>query len=138
VELEPEADELVHALLEGQLDVEPDRVGVRLAGAAVGGLHDPRAAARDDREPGLAEHPGGFAGERVLPVVSWRAGGAEDRHGGPDVGQRVEAGAQLELDALEPIIVGERRQHRRLLGGDDLLVERCWEARAGAFHGDHY
>src|SRR3954454_2936009 len=49
MEGEPEVDPVVLGLLVRQLDVEPDRRHARLAGPAVGSLHDPRAAARDDR-----------------------------------------------------------------------------------------
>src|SRR5215210_8073535 len=73
--------------------------------------------------PGFPRQPGSFPRERVLGVLLWRARRAEDRRGGAHVRERLEAAAQLLLDALEPSLVGERGQHRRLLGGDDLLVE---------------
>ena len=49
-ELHAEVDVLVQALLEGQLDVAADGDAARLLRPAVGGLHDARAAAGDDRE----------------------------------------------------------------------------------------
>ena len=92
--------------------------------AAVGRLHDPGAAAGDDREAALADEARGLAGELVLGVVRRRARRAEEADGrGADAGERVEAHPQLVGDPVEPVLVGERRADRRLLGGDDLLVE---------------
>src|SRR5215211_4750115 len=131
VEGQPELDVGVHALLEGQLDLEPDRERVPLERAAVGCLHRPRAAARDDREAGLPHPPGGLAREGVLGVALQRAGRAEDRHRGAHVRQSVEAHLQLLLDARDARAVGERREDAHLLGGDDLLVEGRRQARRG-------
>src|SRR6185503_5547394 len=51
LEVQPLGDVGVGALLERQPDVEADRLAARLAGAAVGRLHDARAAAGGDDEP---------------------------------------------------------------------------------------
>ena len=61
-----EVDVGVEALLVGQLDVAADRQPAALAAAAVRRLHDPRAAAGDDREARLGEAPGDPPGELVL------------------------------------------------------------------------
>ena len=45
LEVQPVGDEAVRALLEGQADVQSDRLAAGLVGAAVGGLHDAGAAA---------------------------------------------------------------------------------------------
>ena len=74
------------------------------------------------------------ARQLVLGVVARRARRAEDRHRRAHVRQRVEAHAQLLLDPLQPRLVGERGEDRRLLGGEDLLVEGGGRARLGA-HG---
>src|SRR5215213_4065664 len=83
----------------------------------------PRVAAGDDGESALADQAGGLAREAVLGVIGWRAGRAEEGGCGGDAGQRVEARAQLFGDAIESVLVGKRRPDRRLLSGDDLLVE---------------
>jgi len=123
VELERYVAVGVAALLERQLDVEPDRAGTGVPRPAVGRLHDSGPAAGDDREPALTDEAGGLAREGVLGVVRGRPGRAEEGCRGADSGERVEPGSQLVGDALEPVLVGERRSDRRLLGGDDLLVE---------------
>src|SRR3954469_22648947 len=55
VEGQADIDVLVQRLLVRQLDPEPDADRARLPRAAVGGLHDPGAAAGDDRVALLAE-----------------------------------------------------------------------------------
>ena len=107
VELEPVFDEAIHSLLERQLDIESDRVRSSLARAAVGGLHDSRSAACDDREARLSEQLGGLPREGILTVILGRLRGPEDRHGGADVGQRLEARPQLAR--ADPLEAGPRR-----------------------------
>ena len=51
VEVERRRDVRVRVLLERQLDIEPDRLAAGLPRAAVGGLHDARAAARGHDKP---------------------------------------------------------------------------------------
>ena len=53
----PRSTQLVQALLERQLDAEPDRDAAGLAGAPVGRLHRPRAAAGDDGVAGVGPAP---------------------------------------------------------------------------------
>ena len=55
-ELHGEVDVGIERLLVGQLDVAADRQAAGLLAAAVGGLHDPRPAAGDDR-PAVAGQP---------------------------------------------------------------------------------
>ena len=70
-ELDAEVDVGVEPLLVGQLDVAADRQAAALLAAAVGRLHDPRAAAGDDGVAGLGEHP---ADLRAMRVVAGRSG----------------------------------------------------------------
>jgi len=123
VEVERDVAVGVAALLEGKLDVEAHRQRAGVPGAAVRRLHDPGAAARDDREPALADDAGGLARELVVRVAGGRARGAEEACGGRHAGKRVEALAQLGRDPVDAVLVRERRADRRLLGGDDLFVE---------------
>src|SRR5918994_5316777 len=123
VELERDVAVAVPALLERQLDVEAYRQRLGLTRAAVGGLHDPGAAAGDDREATLADEAGGLAGELVVRIVGGRARRAEEARCGRDARERVEAHAQLLDDAVDAVLVGQGRADRRLLGGDDLFVE---------------
>ena len=51
----PEVDPLVHALLERQLDAEPDRHAARLVAALVRGLHDAGPAAGDHGVAGVGQ-----------------------------------------------------------------------------------
>jgi hypothetical protein len=122
VERERQVDPFVHALLVGQLDAEADRRHARVAGALVGGFHDARAAARDDREPFVAELARELPRLAVLRRPRIRAGRSEDRDGLADVRQRREALAQLVLDAKEPLGVGELGEDRARLGLQQLLV----------------
>jgi len=137
VELECDVAVGVGALFEGQLDVEPNRMGARILRPAVGGLHESRATARDDRHAVLADGAGGLARELVVGVVRLRARRAEEAGGRADVGECLETPPKLVADALDPVLVGECRPDRRLLGGDDLLVQGAGIARRGiARHGD--
>ena len=102
----PEVDPLVEALLEGQLDAQPDRHPAGLAGALVPGLHDPRPAAGDHRVAGAGEPGSDLLGEGVVRVGGVGAGGPEDAHGRSDVGQRPEALDELGLDAQHPPGIG--------------------------------
>jgi len=137
VELERDVAVGVGALLKGELDVETDRMGARLLRPPVGGLHESRAAARDDRHAALAEGASGRAGQLVVGVVRRGASGPEEARGRADVRQRPEAHPELLADPLDPVLVRERRADRRLLGGDDLLVQGAGIARRGvARHGD--
>ena len=130
VELEPDVAVGVETLLERQLDVEADRERAGVAGAAVGGLHRPRAAARDDREAGLAERYAPVSRASAYSGSSGRVR-AEPKNeaAGPTCGERVEAHLELARDARDARAVGERREDALLLGGDDLLVA-LWRACA--------
>ena len=52
--------------------------------------------------------PADLAGAGVLGIVGGRAGGAEDADRGPEVGERLEARAQLALDQRQALGVGAR------------------------------
>jgi len=123
VELEGDVAVGVAALLERQLDVEADREGAGVLGAAVRRLHDPRPSARDHRHAALADHASGLERELVVGVAGRCTGGPEEARGRADRRERIEAHPQLLADPLDPVLVAERRADRRLLGGDDLLVE---------------
>ena len=71
----------VRELLVRELDVEPDRDAAALLGAAVRGLHDPGAAAGDDREVGPGEPARGLARRLVGGVALADPRRAEDRDG---------------------------------------------------------
>ena len=132
VEVEAEVDVGVLELLVRQLDVEPDRRHARVARAAVAGLHDPRAAAGDDREAGAAERGGRLARLRVHRVVARRARGAEDRDRLADVREALEAGPQLLVDPPQPRRVVELGDDRRGVGLEQLLVGRGRRPRVRA------
>jgi len=131
VELERDVAVGVAALLEGQLDVEADGQRAGVLGAVVGRLHQAGTAAGDDRHAALADDAGGRARELVVRVVRRRARGAEEARGRTDVRKRLEAHPKLVADALDPVLVRECRPDRRLLGGDDLLVQGPGLARHG-------
>ena len=134
VEGEPDVAVGVQVLLERQQDVEPDRGHPRLLGAAVGGLHQPRSAAGDHREPGLADRPAELVGLRVQRVALGGAGRAEHADRRPEPGERLEALAQLALDQVEPLRVGAGRGDVRRFGADDLGVRRERFGRLRVFH----
>jgi len=73
----------VAVLLARQLDVQADRRRLAEVRAAVHGLHDAGAAARDDREPGVREQPRDALGEREVGVVGRGPRAAEDRYRRP-------------------------------------------------------
>ena len=77
-----------------------------LAGALVGGLHRTRAAAGDHGEAGLDQLAPGLLADGVEGVVGRRAGRAEDRDRGPELGQRAEALDELGLDPQHAPRVG--------------------------------
>jgi len=123
VEVERDVAVGVAGLLVRQLDREADRQRAGVPSAAVGRLHQAGAAARDDRHARLADRASDLAGELVVGVVGLRARGAEEAGGGADLGEALEPGPELLADARDPVLVRECRPDRRLLGGDDLLVQ---------------
>lgn len=105
-ELDADVDVVVQALLEGQLDAEPDRDATAETAASVGGLHDARPAARDDRVPGPGQRRADPLREFVLLAVRLGARGTEDAHGVRQVGQQPETLDELRLDAQHSPGVG--------------------------------
>ncbi len=105
-EVDADVDVGVQALLERQLDPEPDRGALGLDAPAVGSLHDTRPAAGDDGVPGLRELGAELPRELVLGVVARRAGGPEHGDGGADLGEQAEALDELGLDAQHAPGVG--------------------------------
>ena len=85
-------------------------------------------------EAGVAQQPRGLAREGVLGVVGRGARGAEHRHRGAHVAERLEARPQLVEHPAEAVLVRQLRLDVRLLGGDDLLVEGGGYARLGVGH----
>jgi len=114
----------VQRLLVREDDVEADGGRADVLRTAVRGLHQARAAARDHGEPRVADRPADLAGALVERVVDRRARGAEDADGVTDVGEGLEAGAQLGLDQRKALRIGARGDDRGPLGADDLLAER--------------
>jgi len=129
VELERDVAVGVAALLERQLDVQAHRQRTGVLGATVGGLHQARAAARDDRHAALSDDARGLAREGVVGVVGLCAGRAEEAGRGAHARQGVEPHADLFADAVYAVLVGQRGADRRFLRGDDLLVKRAGLAR---------
>ena len=82
--------------------------------------------------PALAHQPRGLARELVLGVVRAAcAPSRRTRRPRPRGASASKPCVELGLDALDPRGVGERGDDRRLLRGDDLLVERDRHARLG-------
>src|SRR6266571_5463807 len=96
----------VETLLVRQLDVAADGQPVAFLTAAIRGLHDPRAAAGDDREPFLREHARGLDRLCVVGILGRGARGPEDGDGAVDVGERVESLDELSHDSQYPPRVG--------------------------------
>ena len=90
-EVQRQIDPVVDRLLVGQLDAQPDRNAACLRRALVGGLHDPRTAAGDDRDAALGEHRRQVFGRLVQRVVRFYAGRAEDGDRRAKFGEVVEA-----------------------------------------------
>jgi hypothetical protein len=82
-----------------QLDIAIDRASSYLLGAAVGGLHDPGAAARHHREAGARQLPPHLTAERIVRVVFLEARRAEDRHARTDEVKGAEAAHKFDHDA---------------------------------------
>jgi hypothetical protein len=122
VEVQREVHVRVHPLLEGELDAQADRAGTRLTRAAVGGLHQARAAAGYHRETLLAERAGHAAAELVLRMALGHPGRAPDRDRRSERAERLEAHDQLVADERQPLLVGLEGRDRRPLGAEDLLV----------------
>src|SRR4051794_8749391 len=122
VELQRGVDVAVDVLLEGQLDVQPDRARADLMGAAVGRLHRARAAAGDHGEAGAAQPPADLPGQLVLGASGRRARRAEHRHAALDPVQRLEAHLDLAAHPGDALVVGDEAQDARQLGAEDLLV----------------
>ena len=138
-ELDAEVDVGVERLLVRQLDIAPDREAATLLAAAVGRLHRARTTTGDDREAVLGEGSCDPARELVVRMAGRCPGGAEDRDGGADGRERVEALHELredpqgtprvgveELGAVrllqEALVLGGaagRMDQVRLLGPDD-------------------
>ena len=109
VELDSQVDVLVEGLLEGQLDVAPDRKPPSFAGAAVGRLHDAGSASGDDGEaaPGQQRAQPSRLGVHGIGVGD--PGRAEDADGAPDPGQGIEPLHELGHDPQHPPLVGAQR-----------------------------
>ena len=75
----------VAELLARQLDVETHRGGATEVGAAIGSLHDSRAAARNHGESGVRKQPGRLLGKRVIRMAGRNARAAEHAHRGTDL-----------------------------------------------------
>ena len=67
-------DVRVEMLLERQGDVQPNAGGTTFVGTFVAGLHDARAATRDNAEPEISELLGDLSGHLIV-WVSWFGSG---------------------------------------------------------------
>jgi hypothetical protein len=132
-ELDADVDVIVQALLEGQLDAQPDGDAAGLDRPAVRGLHDPRTTACDHGVPGLGQRRTDSLGHGVLIAVGLGTRGAEDAHRMRQIGQQPEPFDELGLDAQHtpgigvhpvrgPPIVEQTLVRGR--GGDRLAAER--------------
>ena len=74
-----------------QLDVAPDRASADILGAPIGGFHDARAAAGENREPKLRQSGAQLASELIVRVVLGKPGRAEHRDAWPDKVQHAKA-----------------------------------------------
>ena len=74
--------------------------------AAVGGFHDPRAAARDHGEAALRDAVADLPRSRVVGRVGLDARRPEDRHGQADAREHVEAVDELAHDAQHAPRIG--------------------------------
>ena len=128
VELQGAVEVIVGDLLLRELDVEPDGGHPGVASAPVGCFHDARAAAGDDRVPGLAQPPGGRPGELVGRRPDRYASGAEHRHRRTQVPHRVEPHGHLRVDAPESCDLA-RMRHRHRRDRQELRVRcaRWWD-----------
>jgi len=110
----------------GQRDVAADAQPAGLAGAAVGGLHDPGAAAGHHGEAGAGEFTAHLAREVVITVPRLEAGGAEHRDAGLLELEALEAAQELEEDPHGALEVGLARSapgEECLLGAFDMGEE---------------
>src|SRR6266545_1400066 len=98
-ERHPPVEVRVRLLLLRQLDVAADGPPARLPGAAVGALHDARAAARHHREAVARQARADLPRHLVVPVLVRHAGRAKHGDAGPDEMQRAEAADELGEDA---------------------------------------
>ena len=101
----------------------PTETPTGLAGALVGGLHDPWATAGDHGEAGVDERAAEPLASGVLRDLALGARGPEDADRLPELGQRPEALDELGLDAQHPPRVGvhpvarSSRVQQPLVGG---------------------
>ena len=102
----PEVDVPVQALLERQLDAQPDGHPAGLLGTLVGGLHDPGTATGDHREALLGQRGADLLGLVVVLGARLGPGAAEHGDGPRQAGQRTEALDELGLDPQHPPRVG--------------------------------
>ena len=123
---ERDVEVAVRHLLAGQLDVEPDREPAGLLRPFVGGLHQPRPAARYDGEA-LVSKPGRHLFGECIPAVGrGQPSRAEDRDGrAVDPCNGLEPPTELVRDLSDVVVLTPRGPfeerplvHPRALGGD--------------------
>ena len=124
-ELHAQVDVLVQALLEGQLDVGADGQAAALLRAAVRRLHDPRPAAREDREALFGQRRGQSTGRPVIAVAPADACGSEDADRRTDLRERIEALDELTHDAQRSPGIGLLEAGNGLPRAKELLVLRA-------------
>src|SRR5450759_2297636 len=105
-EVDPKVDIAVQALLERQLDAEPDRRAASLEGTPVGGLHGAGATTGDDGVARLHQRPPYRDTQGVVRVKWLGARGTEHADGRADLGESAESLDELTLNAKYPPWVG--------------------------------
>ena len=124
-----------------QRDVASDAEATGFRRAAIGGLHDPGAAARHDGETRARQRGADLARELVVAVRFREARRAEHRHAGLLEHEAFERTQELEEDAhgaLEVRLARAAPRQEYLLGILDVFEQRCVRGggRTGVGHGE--
>ncbi len=130
----------VRRLLERQLDVAADRSAAGVARAAIGGLHQARAAAGHHGEAERAHAAADFARDLVERMRLAESRRSEDRDARPDEVQRAESAdevahrAREQLDLAQPRV---RSFEKRAIVGAGFGLTRRGRRRRGRLRRSH-
>jgi hypothetical protein len=94
-----------------ELDVAADRQRADVPRAPVGRLHQPGAAAGDDRIAVPTQTGAQLPDQRVVGMLASRARRTEHGHGSPNLSERVKATSELGGDIVDTLSIGGT--HRR-------------------------
>ncbi len=103
----------VHVLLEGELDVEPERSRTRFVRALVGRFHEARPATSDDRISRLAEQARGLDGRFVGGLSRLDPRRTENGYRLAEFRERVESFHELAHDTQHPPRIAAVKRHAR-------------------------